>query len=115
MGKNKKSKKHSGFYSTNPDLEYNDYEEDEETLEPGQQDLRVVVDRKQRKGKEVTLVTGFVGSEDDLKDLGKWLKQKCGVGGSAKDGEIMIQGNQWNKVYELLLAEGYGVKKSGGG
>ena len=115
MGNNKKSKKHSGMYSTNPNFSMDDDHEEEETLAPEDQDLRVVVDRKQRKGKEATLVTGFEGSDEDLKELGKWLKQKCGGGGSAKDGEIMVQGNHWNKVYELLLSEGYGVKKSGGG
>lgn len=112
---NKKRRKDI-VYSTNPDFDY-DYEgqEDEETLPPSQQHLKVMIDRKQRKGKEVTLVTGFVGSEDDLKALGKALKQKCGVGGSAKDGEIIVQGNQLQKVMEYLQSENYNVKKSGGG
>ena len=76
--------------------------------------MRVLVDRKQRKGKSVTLVEGFVGSTDDLKDLGKMLKSKCGVGGSAKDGEIIIQGEVRDKVMDLLKADGYNVKRVGG-
>lgn len=113
MGKNKK--RSGTVYSTNPDFNY-DYDEDEsmETLDPEDQNLKVMIDRKQRKGKEVTLVTGFVGTEDDLKDLGKTLKQRCGVGGSAKDGEIIIQGNQLQKVMDYLQSEGYRVKRVGG-
>ncbi len=113
----KKKKNRIGtVYSTNPDYEY-DYEgqEEQEELAASQQPLRVMIDRKQRKGKEVTLVTGFVGPEDRLKDLGKFLKSKCGVGGSAKNGEIIIQGNQRDKVVNLLLDQGYTkTKKSGG-
>lgn len=113
MGKNKKRK--DVVYSTNPDFDYNyDGDEEEETLEPSEQHLKVMIDRKQRKGKEVTLVTGFIGTDEDLKELGKSLKQKCGVGGSAKDGEIIVQGNQIQKVMELLQSAGYNVKKSGG-
>jgi translation initiation factor 1 len=102
-------------YSTSNDFEYH-YGEDEqvETLPPQQQNLRVMIDRKQRKGKEVTLVTGFVGTDDDLKELGKILKTKCGVGGSAKDSEIIIQGNQKEKALKLLLEMGYKAKPSGG-
>jgi translation initiation factor 1 len=112
----KKSKK-LNFFSTNPDVEWNDDEDyfDEETLEPKAQKLRVTLDRKKRKGKDVTLVTGFVGEEQDLKDLGKTLKSKCGVGGSAKDGEIMIQGNHVLKVLELLKNMGYKQTKKIGG
>lgn len=115
----KKSKKHrSGIvFSTNPDFEYSFNEDNDEieTLEPNQQKLKVLIDRKKRKGKEVTLVIGFEGDDDDLKDLGKFLKSKCGVGGSVKDGEILIQGNQRDKVVKLLLDKGYSqTKKSGG-
>ena len=87
---------------------------EEETLDAGDQLLYVSIDRKQRKGKEVTLVEGFVGTEDDLKDLAKTLKSKCGTGGSAKDGEIIIQGNKKDKVADLLDDMGYRVKKKGG-
>jgi len=102
-------------YSTNPNYEY-DFEEKEnvDTLEPGQQKLRIFIDRKMRKGKEVTIVESFVGSEEDLKDLGKTLKSKCGVGGSVKDGEIIIQGNQKDKVYDLLVKMGYTNSKKKG-
>jgi translation initiation factor 1 len=104
------------FYSTNPDFVWNDGEEDQiETLEPQQQKLRVQIDRKQRGGKEVTLITGFVGTDEDLQALGKTLKTKCGVGGSAKDGEMIVQGNQVAKVLALLIEMGYkNTKKSGG-
>jgi translation initiation factor 1 len=99
-------------YSTNPDFEY-EYESPFkvlDTLEPNKQNLRVVHDAKRRKGKIVTLVTGFVGSEDDLKDLGKALKTKCGVGGSVKHNEIIIQGQFREKVIDLLKDMGYKAK-----
>ncbi len=102
-------------YSTNPDFRYEtDDEPEAETLEPGKQNLKVCIDRKQRAGKSVTLVQGFVGTEDDLKELAKMLKNKCGVGGSAKDGEILIQGEFKQKVYDLLVQAGYKAKMSGG-
>ena len=101
-------------YSTNPDFEY-DSEQSEtiETLKPQLQDLRVQLDRKQRGGKAVTLITGFIGSKDDLELLCKKLKQKCGVGGTAKDGEIIVQGDFREKVMAMLQADGYKAKKIG--
>lgn len=115
MGKKNKKKREGIVYSTRENFTY-DYNEpqEEETLPPNEQDLRVMLDKKSRKGKQVTLVTGFVGTQDDLKDLGKLLKSKCGAGGSAKDGEIMVQGDFRDKILEVLHKEGYRAKKSGG-
>ncbi|RNI29115.1 translation initiation factor [Rufibacter latericius] len=114
MSKNKKGRE-GVVFSTNPDFEY-EYQQEEETqtLPPQQQNLRVQLDKKSRGGKQVTLITGFVGQEGDLQSLGKTLKTRCGVGGSAKDGEITIQGDFRDKVLQLLLDLGYKAKKSGG-
>ena len=110
----KKSRKNV-VYSTNPDFDY-DYDEEmeDETIDPEEQLLYVSIDRKQRGGKEVTLVENYVGPTDELKELGKFLKSKCGVGGSVKDGDILIQGSFKDKVADLLEKEGYKVRKKGG-
>lgn len=102
-------------YSTASDFAYETGEADEaETLPPARQQLRVWLDRKQRGGKVVTLVRGFVGRDEDLQALARMLKTKCGVGGAAKEGEIIIQGDRRDRVAELLTAAGYGCKKAGG-
>ena len=102
-------------YSTDPDFQYRYEEEPEaETLEPSRQDLRVLRDAKGRGGKTVTLIRGFVGATADLEALGKLLKNRCGTGGTAKDGEIIIQGDRRDRVVELLQQAGYGCKKAGG-
>lgn len=98
-------------YSTNPDYQYQyDDEPEAETLPPAKQRLRVSLDRHHRGGKTVTLVTGFVGTDDDLQALGKTLKSRCGVGGAAKNGEIIIQGEYLDKVRQLLATDGYNVR-----
>ncbi len=95
-------------YSTNPDFSYEtENESTQDTIEKGKQKLRIQLDKRNRKGKAVTLITGFIGSEEDLEALGKLLKVKCGVGGSAKEGEIIVQGDLRNKVLEILQKEGY--------
>jgi translation initiation factor 1 len=112
------SKKNSNrigvVYSTNPDFEYEEIEElEEETLPNNQQKLYVQLDKKQRAGKQVTLVTGFVGRREDLERLGKELKNKCGVGGSVKDNEILLQGDFRQKVIDYLIQKDYKVKQRG--
>ena len=111
---NKKSKKRQGIlYSTDPNFEYK-YEEDIQTLPVNDQKLEVWIDKKHRAGKTCVLIKGFVGKKDDLKSLSKILKQKCGVGGSVKDGEIIIQGNVRDKIIDILNNEGYQTKRVGG-
>lgn len=114
MSKNKKERINV-VYSTNPNFSYEfEQNREEETLDPKHQDLRVMLDKRQRAGKAVTLITGFVGKEEDLEKLGKVLKTKCGVGGTVKDGEILIQGDFRKKIIELLIKEGYKAKQVGG-
>ena len=99
-------------YSTNPDFQYQtESAAPEDTLPPQKQRLIVGIDRRNRGGKQVTLVSGFVGKADDLKELGRTLKTKLGVGGSAKDGEITIQGDFRDKVVSILQAMGYPAKR----
>jgi len=103
-----------GFvFSTNNDFEF-EQEENENTLSPKEQFLEALFSNKGRAGKTVTVIRGFQGNEDDLKALGKLLKTKCGVGGSVKDKEIIIQGNYRDKIMEILKKEGYNVKRVGG-
>ena len=106
----KKKKRWDGMIYSDDDSHF----EVPKTLPANQQNLRVQLDKKSRNGKAVTLITGFVGTEDDLKDLGKELKSKCGVGGTAKEGEILIQGDFRDKVLGMLYDWGYKAKKSGG-
>ena len=113
MSKKKKFK--NIVYSTNPDFQYEyEEEEQEETLAPNQQNLKIHLEKKHRGGKTVSIIKGFVGLEEDLKDLGKLLKSKCGTGGSVKDGEIIIQGDFRDKIMDILNKEGYKSKKVGG-
>lgn len=112
MADNDWKKRLGVVYSTNPDFRYeSESSEEESTLEPGKQKLTVRIDRRQRAGKQVTLVDGFRGSSEDLAALAKILKTRLGVGGTAKDGEITIQGDFRDKVTELLLSMGYNAKR----
>jgi translation initiation factor 1 len=101
------------IYSTNPDFEYNDSEDEPETLSPAQQDLRIWLDRK-GGGKVITVVKGFIGNQTDLEALGKQLKALCGSGGTVKDQEVQIQGDHRDKAISWLLGKNYKAKKAGG-
>lgn len=112
MAKQKKQRFEGIVYSTASDFDYQSADDElgQETLPVEKQKLRVLLDKKARKGKVVTLVEGFVGTDDDLQDLAKSLKQRCGVGGSAKDGEILIQGDFRQKIFQFLQEKGYNTK-----
>lgn len=113
--KNNDWKKRDGVvYSTSDDFQFSySHKSEQETPSPQQQNLRVLLDKSGRAGKQITLITGFSGSSDDLTTLGKHLKSKCGTGGSVKDGEILIQGDFREKILQLLIADGYKAKRSG--
>ena len=112
MADNDWKKRLGVVFSTNPDFKYEEESiQEESTLDPSRQNLIVSIDRKGRAGKQVTLVTGFVGTSDDLAELGRTLKVKCGVGGSAKDGEIAIQGDFRDRVTAILKDMGYKAKR----
>lgn len=107
MSKKNKADTRGFVYSTDPNFSFEGEQNNSETLPPAQQKLKVRLDTKHRAGKAVTLIEGFVGKEGDLEDLGKKLKSFCGTGGSAKDGEIIVQGDQREKVMQWLLKNGY--------
>ena len=112
MSKKNKPDTRGFVYSTDPDFSFKTEQNNAETLLPAQQKLKVRLDTKHRAGKAVTLVEGFMGKEEDLEDLGKKLKSFCGTGGSAKDGEIIVQGDQREKVIQWLVKNSYkNVKK----
>ncbi|MFO7827647.1 MAG: translation initiation factor [Bacteroidales bacterium] len=114
MADKNRKKRENIVYSTNPDFEYEYTNNDEqyETLPAQKQNLKVYLDSKaKKKGKQATLISGFVGADDDLKDLAKLLKTKCAVGGSAKDGDIIIQGDFRDKIVQILTNEGYKAKR----
>ena len=111
----KKPNKDGIVFSTDPSFSLEqEKHDDEQTLAPEQQKLRILLDKKQRAGKAVTLVTGFIGKEEDLEDLGKKLKNFCGTGGSVKDWEILVQGDQRDKVLQWLLKNNYKNSKKAG-
>ena len=116
MSKKNKPDSNGFVFSTDPNFKFNqESEEVQETLPPNQQKLKVRLDTKQRAGKAVTLIEGFTGKQDDLEDLGKKLKNFCGTGGSVKDSEIIIQGDQREKILQWLLKNNYRNSKKAGG
>ncbi|MBP7558428.1 MAG: translation initiation factor [Chitinophagaceae bacterium] len=115
MSKKNKPDNRGFVYSTDPNFSFEPEQESQETLQPAQQRLRVRLDTKQRAGKAVTLIEGFAGSKEELEALGKKLKNLCGSGGSAKDGEIIVQGDHRPKVVQWLINNGYKQTKQAGG
>lgn len=107
-----KRKKPSGIvYSTNPDFNYEyDHSEEQETLSPEKQNLKIKTDSKQRKGKIVTIISGFTGTDNDLNILGKELRTFCSSGGSVKEGDIIIQGDMKERIFKYLISKSYKVK-----
>ena len=111
MSKKNKPDARGFVFSTDPNFSFEEEKEDVDTLKPEQQKLRIWLETKHRAGKAATIVKGFIGQDEDLEDLGKKLKSFCGTGGSAKDGEIIIQGDQREKVLQWLLKNGYKLTK----
>jgi len=111
MSKKNKPDNHGFVFSTDPNFQFEEQNENIETLLPKQQKLRIRLDTKHRAGKAVTLVENFIGKNEDLEELGKKLKSFCGTGGSAKDGEIIVQGDQRDKVLQWLIKNGYSSSK----
>jgi translation initiation factor 1 len=111
MSKKNKPDTRGFVYSTDPNFSFEEEQLNAETLPPAQQKLKVRLETKHRAGKAVTLVNGFIGKEEDLEDLGKKLKSFCGTGGSAKEGEIIVQGDQRDKVLQWLIKNGYKLAK----
>jgi translation initiation factor 1 len=110
MSKKHKADRNGLVYSTDPDFNPQTEEDKQETLPPASQRLRIRLETKHRGGKTATVITGFIGTEEDLESLSKKLKSHCGTGGSAKDGEMIIQGDQRQKVLAWLLQQGYAAK-----
>jgi len=111
MSKKNKTDSRGFVYSTDPNFQFQDEHSQSESLSPAEQKLTVRLETKHRGGKAVTLVLGFVGKNEELEELGKKLKNYCGTGGSAKDGEILVQGDQRDKVLQWLVKNGYKAKK----
>jgi translation initiation factor 1 len=111
MSKKNKPDSNGFVYSTDPGFKFEEEQENAETLSSKQQKLRIRLDTKHRAGKVVTLIEGFIGTDDDLQELGKKLKSFCGTGGSSKDGEIIVQGDHRDKVLQWLLKNNYSSSK----